>query len=97
MSRAEKRPLAVALKYEAPRAPTIVAVGRGELGRRIIDLAREHGVPLEENAPLAEALSTVELEDEIPEALYAAVATVIAFILRAAEDRASAARRPAHR
>jgi flagellar biosynthesis protein len=80
-----KNTLAVALTYEAPRAPRVVAVGRGELGQRIIDTAREHGVPIESNAPLAEALSTIELESEIPEALYEAVAVIIGFIMRAAE------------
>lgn len=75
-------PLAVALQYEAPDVPRVVAMGRGELGQRIIDTAREHGVPLEQNPVLAEALSTVEVEEEIPEALYVAVAEVLAFILR---------------
>jgi flagellar biosynthesis protein len=76
-------PLAVAVQYDAPDVPRVVAMGRGEVGQRIIDLAREHGVPMEQNAVLAEALSTVELEEEIPEALYLAVAEVLAFILRA--------------
>ncbi len=75
--------LAVALRYDAPHAPTVVAVGRGELGQRIIDTAREHGVPLEQNPALAEALSTLELDAEIPAALYEAVAVIIGFILRA--------------
>lgn len=81
----EKPRLAVALRYDAPNAPKVVAVGRGELGQRIIDTAREHGVPVEENPALAEALSTIELDDHIPEALYEAVAIVIAFILRASD------------
>ena len=80
----EKRPLAVALRYEAPHAPKVVAVGRGEFGQRIIDTAREHGVPLEANAPLAEALSTVAVETEIPPQLYEAISVIIAFILDAA-------------
>lgn len=78
-------PLAVALAYEAPDAPRVVAVGRGELGEAIIEAAREHGVPLEQNPALAEALSHVELDQEIPEALYRAVAEIIGFILSAAE------------
>lgn len=85
MTNPRKSPLAVALTYDAPHAPRVVAIGRGEIGQRIIDIAREHGVPLEANGPLAEVLSTVKLETEIPEALYAAVATVIAFVLREAE------------
>jgi len=83
VSAPDKTTLAVALTYEAPNAPRVVAVGRGELGQRIIDTARQHGVPLETNAPLAQALSTIELETEIPEALYGAMATILAFILRA--------------
>jgi flagellar biosynthesis protein len=82
----EKPQLAVALTYEAPHAPRVVAVGRGEIGQKIIETAREHGVPLETNAPLAEALSTIELETEIPEALYSAMAAIIAFILRVNEE-----------
>lgn len=86
MSDDPPRPLAVALRYDAPDAPKVVAVGRGELGQRIIDTAREHGVPLETNPALAEALSGIELDTEIPEALYAAVAVIIAFILEASRD-----------
>lgn len=84
MTEEPPRPLAVALRYDAPDAPQVVAVGRGELGQRIIDTAREHGVPLEKNPALAEALSTIELDTQIPEALYEAVAVIIAFIINAA-------------
>jgi len=85
VSAPDKIPLAVALTYDAPSAPRVVAVGRGEIGQRIIDTAREHGVPLETNAPLAEALSAIELETEIPLELYQAVAVIIGFIMRAAD------------
>lgn len=83
MTRTAPTPLAVALRYHAPHAPKVVAVGRGELGQRIIDIARDHGVPLEANPPLAEALSAIEVETEIPHELYVAVATILTFILRA--------------
>ncbi len=79
----EKQTLAVAVQYDAPDVPRVVAMGRGDLGQRIIDLAKEHGVPLEQNPVLAQALSAVEIDEEIPEALYLAVAEVLAFILRA--------------
>lgn len=82
-SKGPKPKLAVALRYDAPGAPKVVAVGRGELGQRIIDAAREHGVPVQENPALAEALSTIELDEQIPAQLYEAVAVIIAFILRA--------------
>lgn len=90
MKPAARTPLAVALRYQAPHAPKVVAVGRGELGQRIIDVAREHGVPLEANPPLAEALSAIEVETTIPHELYLAVATILAFILRAAATPATA-------
>jgi flagellar biosynthesis protein len=78
-----KSALAVALHYDKEKgAPRVVAKGRGEVGQRIIEVARANGVPLEENAALAEALSQVELEHEIPEELYRAVAQVLIFILR---------------
>ena len=82
MSEIKTNPLAVALRYEKPRAPRVIAVGRGELGRKIIETAKEHGVPLEENPELAEALATIEIDAEIPEALYRAVALVLSYILR---------------
>ena len=81
-----KTSLAVALRYDDRSAPKVVAVGRGELGERIIDTAREHGVPLEANPALAEALSTIEVETEIPRELYTAVATILAFILKVSAE-----------
>jgi flagellar biosynthesis protein len=97
MTEPEKPPLAVALSYDAPGAPKVVAVGRGELGQRIIDTAREHGVPLEANPALAEALSTIELDSEIPEALYEAVAVIIAFVINAARKAPARGPAPLHR
>ncbi len=74
--------LAVALKYEAPRAPRVTAIGRGELAERMIETAEEHGVPLSENPALAAALSKIPLDQDIPESLYRAVAEVLTYILR---------------
>ena len=78
-SRPTPAPLAVALQYDGEHAPRVTAKGRDELAEQIIRLARDHGVPLQENEPLAAMLSKVELGEEIPEALYLAVAQVIAF------------------
>jgi flagellar biosynthesis protein len=71
--------LAVALEYDGEHAPRVSAKGRDELARQIVELARQHGIPMQENQPLASVLARVELGDEIPEALYLAVAQVIAF------------------
>jgi len=70
---------AVALKYDGERAPTISAVGNHELADEIIRIAREHGVPLYENAELASTLARLSLNDEIPEQLYQLIAEILAF------------------
>jgi flagellar biosynthesis protein len=80
--RASTIPLAVALHYEQPGAPRVVAKGRGTIGEKIIETAHANGVPIEENAGLAGALSQVELGEEIPPELYKATAQVLTFILR---------------
>lgn len=75
--------IAVALKYDfGDGAPVVTAKGRGEIAEKIIETAREHDVAIEQNPVLAEALSRVELDSEIPVPLYKAVAEVIGFLLR---------------
>jgi flagellar biosynthesis protein len=74
--------IAVALLYEEPSAPRVVASGQGWIGEKIIETAKEHGVPIEEDPVLAQALSTIEIDEEIPEALYRAVAEVLSFLLK---------------
>jgi flagellar biosynthesis protein len=77
-----KATLAVALQYDNPQAPRVTAMGRGEIARRIVEIAEANKVPIQQNARLAIALSQVKLDDEIPENLYRAVAEVLGFILR---------------
>ncbi|MDX6397245.1 MAG: flagellar biosynthesis protein, partial [Gaiellaceae bacterium] len=64
---------ASALKYEGVGAPKVVASGRGLVAERIVEAARDAGLPVREDAALAEALAGLELGREIPEDLYAAV------------------------
>jgi flagellar biosynthesis protein len=87
MSTETKRQLAVALHYDHTGAPRVVAKGKGAIGAKIIEVAKEHGVPIEENEVLAGALSNVELGDEIPAELYKAVAEVLVFVLRLTRPR----------
>jgi flagellar biosynthesis protein len=82
MSTERKDRLAVALHYDRTGAPRVVAKGRGSIGARIVEIARAHDIPIEENEVLAGALSNVELGDEIPAELYKAVAEVLIFVLR---------------
>ena len=72
-------PLAVALQYDGEHAPRVSAKGRDALAEQIIMLAQQHGVPMQENEALAALLARIDLGEEIPEALYLAVAQVIAF------------------
>jgi flagellar biosynthesis protein len=82
MSLDTKSQLAVALHYDKSGAPRVVAKGRGSIGEKIIEVAKAHDIPIEENEVLAGALSNVELGDEIPAELYKAVAEVLIFVLR---------------
>lgn len=82
MSTDTKIPLAVALHYDRTGAPRVIAKGKGAIGKKIIEVAKEHDIPIEQNEVLAGALSNVELGDEIPTELYKAVAEVLVFVLR---------------
>jgi flagellar biosynthesis protein len=82
MSVKTDKQLAVALHYDRKGAPRVVAKGKGTIGEKIIEVAKANNIPIEENEVLAGALSNVELGDEIPEALYKAVAEVLIFVLR---------------
>lgn len=76
---------AVALKYTEGkmRAPTVVAKGADEVAAKIREIAAEHKVALLEAPPLARALYRhAELGDEIPAALYTAVAEVLAYVFQ---------------
>ncbi len=79
----DKKLVATALKYDGSGAPRLIAKGRGVVAEAIVAKARESGVMIEEDPILAEALASVELDAEIPLALYTAVAEVISTILSA--------------
>lgn len=81
--------LAVALEYERGTrdAPRVVAKGRGEVARRIVEIATEADVHIDANAPLAEALAGVNLDEPIPIELYEAAAEIIGFVLRASAQK----------
>lgn len=71
--------IAVALEYDGETAPKVTAKGVNDIADKIIDIATEHGIPLQRNDGLVDILSSMELGEEIPEDLYRAVAEVIAF------------------
>ena len=70
---------AIALNYDGTHAPTLTAKGDDELAEAILQIAREHEVPIYENAELVKLLARLELGDSIPEELYRTIAEIIAF------------------
>lgn len=79
-----KRPVAAALQYDPQNqgAPQVVAVGRGVTAEEIVRVAKEHDIPLYEDAGLVEALARLDVSDYIPRDLYAVVAEVLAYVYR---------------
>lgn len=77
------RELAVALQYtHNDRAPRVIASGAGEIAKRIVELARDHNVPIREDSTLAEILSQVKLGMEIPAETFKLVAEILAFLYK---------------
>lgn len=75
---------AAALRYSPQRdlAPKVVAKGSGAVAEKILRIAKEHHIPLKEDAELVEVLSTLDLYQEIPSELYRAVAEILSFVYR---------------
>ena len=73
---------AVALKYRQAkdRAPRVVASGKGGVAKKIIELAREHGIYIHDDPDLVEVLSQLDLNEEIPPDLYIVVSELLAFV-----------------
>ncbi len=75
--------LATALRYQEndDEAPSVLAHGEGDLARRLIEAAHAYNVPVVRDVPIAHALRELALGDQIPEALYEAVAEVLRELL----------------
>jgi flagellar biosynthesis protein len=79
----ERPKRATALRYvEGSEAPEVVATGRGEIARRILEAAEEAGVPVRRDAALVEALAKLEVGRTIPPELYVAVAEALVWAYR---------------
>ena len=76
---------AVALRYKPDQmlAPIIVAKGKGYVADEILQKAREHGVPIQEDPSLVEVLGQLELDKQIPAELYQLVAEILSVVYRA--------------
>lgn len=74
---------AVALTYDENKqaSPVIVASGTGYMAEKMIEIARENGVPVYEDNSLATMLTQLELGAEIPEELYQAIVDIYIYFL----------------
>jgi len=75
-------PIATALEYEGGKdlAPRVTAKGKGAVAEKIIQLARQHNVPIKKDPGLVQILSQLDIDDRIPPELYKAVAEILAFV-----------------
>jgi flagellar biosynthesis protein len=82
MKKAEKYRKAVALAYKAglDRAPKVAAKGRGKVADKIIETAKRNDIYIHEDPDLVETLSSLDLDEEIPDDLYIVVAELLAFL-----------------
>ncbi len=87
MTGADELRRAAALAYDGDTVPRVVASASGALAQEIEALARRHGIPVVEDPRLSAALAAVPLGDEVPEELYVAVATVLAYVFRVSGRR----------
>ena len=73
---------AVALEYDEYKdnAPKIIASGKNEIAKNIIQIAQKNNIPIKKDEDLVEMLSQIELNKEIPTELYKAVAEIFSFI-----------------
>ncbi|MEW5739326.1 MAG: type III secretion system export apparatus subunit SctU [Myxococcota bacterium] len=85
--------VAVALKYDREKdaAPKVIAKGINVKAETIRELAKSYDVPLLRNVPLAHALLRIDVNDEVPEALYDAVAEVLNFVYQLKQGQGAAA------
>lgn len=85
----EKRQRAVALRYVAQddAAPKVIASGQGVIAERILEIAREEGIHIQEDPDLVALLAKLDVGTPVPEELYKAVAEVLAFVYRLNQRR----------
>ena len=84
---------AVALKYKAyeENAPKVIAKGKGEIAKKIIQKANKYDIPIFQNETLADMLLNVEVDEEIPPKMYEAVVEVFIWLYKL-EERAELSR-----
>ncbi len=81
---AQNTPVTVALNHDRGQdnAAVVTAAARGALAAELLAIAFAHGIPVREDADLAEVLAAMEVESEIPLAAAAAVAEILSYVYR---------------
>jgi flagellar biosynthesis protein len=83
-----RKAAAIAYRPDRDGAPRVTAAGRGKVAEKILEVARAAGLPVREDAALAEVLSRLDPGAEIPPDTYRAVAEILAFLYRLDRERA---------
>ncbi|RAP30148.1 EscU/YscU/HrcU family type III secretion system export apparatus switch protein [Brevibacillus laterosporus] len=77
-----KKVVALRYKEDQDEAPRLVAKGGGYIAENILQKAKEHNIPVQEDPSLLEVLSKLDLQQQIPPELYQVVAEILAFVYR---------------
>jgi len=81
----KKQAVAVALAHDLgdARPPRMVAGGRGRIAEQILEIAFANGIRVREDADLAQLLSSIDIDSEIPVEAFAAVAEILTYVYQA--------------
>lgn len=83
MSNSQNKPrFAIALEYDGKRAPTVSATGHNAIADQILKLANEADIPIHQDNELSLLLESLDLGDQVPEALYVVIAEILTFAYR---------------
>jgi flagellar biosynthesis protein len=80
MSSKDKKAVALRYNQKKENAPRVVAKGKGFIAEKIIKIAKENELPIKKDEDLVELLTKIDIDKEIPQNLYKAVAEVFSFI-----------------
>ncbi len=82
----QKSALSLHFDQQKSQAPKVTAKGKGLMADRIIELARQHDIPVREDPDLVEVLSQVEVNQEVPPSVYRVVAELLAWVYKMNND-----------
>lgn len=87
MDKSEKKVAALKYKQGDEAAPRLAAKGKGFLAEKILEIAKEHKIPIRKDADLVEVLEKLEVDQEIPLEIFAVVAEIFAYIYKTNQQK----------